>query len=459
MRNNQPESGSSRVPGKRSRLLYLFAGSLICINSQWPATAGASETLAQAWQIAGQRDHSVLAAQYREQAAAAQVQAAQAYASPQVNLEAAYLRTQVEPAAKISLPGLPMLAHASLPFAQDAAGAANLNLSLPLYTAGKISHGVAAAEAGRQATQAQSRVTLADMRMAVAQAYVAVLRARQAKNVADSHVLAMQNHRRDVGELAQRGYAAKHDELAVEVALAQALQWQLQADHAVQLSLAAYNRWLGRSAEAPADLAEPEVSPLQTQHDLAALIQQAWQARPELQGLQQQTNSLREQAASIQAADKPQLGVSAGYAKLENRYLAQDKAWYAALVMKWNLFDGGLTRQQATQMQAQAAAVEQLAQDSREKISLQVREAWLAQDEAQARLRLSASAKQQAEQVLQLARERYRNGLAPNSEVLDAESRRLQALSNHDQGRYDLMLARLRLRYASGQLALADLQP
>lgn len=438
----------------------LIALGLICINSLTQPVL-AAETLTQAWQIASQRDHGILAAEFRQQAAQAQLQAAQAHHLPQLQLEAAYLRLQSEPAAKISLPALPMLAHASLPFAQDASAAANLQLNLPLYTGGKISHAVNAAQAGVVATQAGIALSQADLRIAVAQAYVAVLRARQARAVAASHVTAMQSHAHDVKELAQRGYVAKHDELAVEVALAQALQWQLQAENGWQLSQAAYNRWLGREATMATDLLEPESAApaIVLSQNLPSLIELAQQQRPELTSLQAQQQSLREQARSIQAGDKPQVGLSAGYGKLENRYLTQDKGWYAGVVMKWSLFDGGLVRQQAAQVQAQAQVTEQIQAESREKIALQVRQAWLARDEAQARLQLSATAQQQAEQALQLARERYRNGLASNSEVLDAESRRLQAQSNHDQGRYDLMLAQLQLAYASGQLAVSTKTP
>ena len=120
--------------------------------------------------------------------------------------------------------------------------------------------------------------------------------------------------------------------------------------------------------------------------------------------------------------------------------------------MKWELFDGGLIRHQASQLSANAEALREIQEDTRERIALQVRVSWLSQQETNARMALVGKAVEQADETLLLARERYRSGLAPNSEVLDAETRRLQAYSNRDNAIYDRELARLQLQYASGQL-------
>ena len=45
-----------------------------------------------------------------------------------------------------------------------------------------------------------------------------------------------------------------------------------------------------------------------------------------------------------------------------------------------------------------------------------------------------------------------RNGISTNTEVLDAETLRTAALSNHNNARYDAALARLRLARAVGVL-------
>lgn len=420
--------------------------------------AVAAETLAQAWDVALARDHVFAAAHNRELAGGYQVAAAQANYLPKITLESGYLRTETEPAAKINLPALAFLKGASLPFAQDSAYFGGVSIAAPLYTGGKISSGIAAAQAQAEALQAKTEQTRSDLKLAIAQSYLAVLRATHATSVAASHIAAVSKHVSDVQALFDQGYVARHDLLASQVALASAQQLGLQADNALALAKAGYNRWLGRAYDSRVEIVDivdvvgTGTPTQQPAAGLAYLLNTATVQRKELQELDRQGLAYQQQAASVAAGHLPQLGISAGWSKLENRYLAEDKGWWVGIVMKWELFDGGLIRHQASQLTATAEAIHEMALDTREKIALQVRQAWLTQQEANARMQLVRKATEQAEETLALARERYRSGLAPNSDVLDAETRRLQAFSNRDNAIYDREWARLQLQYASGQL-------
>ena len=440
----------------------VFSLSFICFNML--TMAHAAETLEQAWGIATQRNHYLAASQQKELAASHQVAAAQANYLPKVALESGYLRTETEPAAKITIPALPFLRGASLPFAQDSAYYGGVTISAPIFTGGKISSGVSAAQAQSEAVQARTEQTRSDLKLSVAQSYMAVLRAEHAVTVSASHVTAINKHVSDVQALFDQGYVARHDLLATQVALANAEQLGLQANNALALARAAYNRWLGRSQDGVVDIADlvdagalaptQAIAPIQTaaSGDLASLLISANAQRKELQELGQQSEAYKKQAASVAAGHLPQIGVSAGWSKLENRYLAEDKGWWVGVLMKWELFDGGLIRHQASQLSANAEALREIQEDTRERIALQVRVSWLSQQETNARMALVGKAVEQADETLLLARERYRSGLAPNSDVLDAETRRLQAYSNRDNAIYDRELARLQLQYASGQL-------
>src|SRR5450830_35157 len=352
-----------------------------------------AETLQQAWTTALSRNHTLAASQYKEQSAQHQVAAAEANYFPKVTLETGYLRTEYEPAAKLSIPSLPFLQGAALPFAQDSAYYGGVTISAPVFTSGKISSGVAAAKAMADASLAHTNLTRSELKLAIAQSYIAVLRAEHAVVVATSYTSAVSRHASDVQALFAHGYVAKHD-----------------------------------------------------------LLQSANAQRPELQELSKQSEAYQQQASSVRAGHLPQIGVSGGYSKLENKYLAEDKGWWVGVVMKWNLFDAGLVRHQASELAANAQAVAEVAQDTRERIALQVRQSWLSHQEANARMQLVDKAVEQADESLALARERYRSGLGPNSEVLDAEASRLQACSNRDNAVYDRELSRLQLQYAAGSL-------
>ncbi len=81
-----------------------------------------------------------------------------------------------------------------------------------------------------------------------------------------------------------------------------------------------------------------------------------------------------------------------------------------------------------------------------------MRKQWLAVDETRQRIKVTEEAVRQAGENLRVNRERYENGLAINSEVLDAETLRVRSESNHANAIYDAVLATLRLRRATGEL-------
>jgi len=438
----------------KSSQLTSFARSLIYINLVvLSAQSWSAESLQQAWDIALQRDHTLTASQYKQQAAQHQVSAAQANYFPKVALETGYLRTEYEPAAKLNIPALPFLKGVALPFAQDSAYYGGVTVSAPIFTSGKISSGVAAAKAMAEATEAHTNLTRSELKLAIAQSYIAVLRAEHAVTVTTSYINAVKRHETDVQELFDHGYAAKHDLLATQVALANAQQMGLQANNALDLARAAYNRWMGRPYEQVVQIQDIVIpAGIENTSNLGSLLTSANEQRQELQELSKQSEAYKSQAASVRAGHLPQIGISGGYSKLENKYLAEDKGWWVGVVMKWDLFDGGLIRQQASAFAANAQAVSEMEQDTRERIALQVRQSWLSHQEANARMQLVNKAVEQADESLALARERYRSGLAPNSEVLDAETSRLQAYSNRDNAIYDRELSRIQLQHAAGSL-------
>ena len=103
------------------------------------------------------------------------------------------------------------------------------------------------------------------------------------------------------------------------------------------------------------------------------------------------------------------------------------------------------------QLLGHRAAEDQRA-DGEALIALQVRQAWLGVEEARERVQVTGDAVEQAEENLRIARERYGAGLGTQTQLLEAETLRVQALTNRDNAVLDASLARLRLARAVGSL-------
>src|SRR5262249_61021996 len=111
---------------------------------------------------------------------------------------------------------------------------------------------------------------------------------------------------------------------------------------------------------------------------------------------------------------------------------------------------GGKPGRPAMALAARAAAAPTRRDDLAAGIKLQVRAAWLTCQGNQRRIPLTRAAIVQAEENLRVARSRYIQQRGTNTEVLDAESARVQSYDNYYNALYDAILADFELRRAVG---------
>jgi outer membrane protein TolC len=412
------------------------------------ATAGA-ENLQQAWSDAVASHNQLAAAAARREAAGLNLEGAQAERWPRLDVTSSF--TQLDEAPRFDFGG----GLTSQPlFDNDNFLQAGVQLSLPLYAGGAINAGVGAAEYAAEASAEQYEALLQDIKLGTGEHFVHVLRAESGLEVAESNVMTLKAHTELARQQYDFGSVPKNDFLAASVALAHAEQRKLQAENALDYARAAYNRFLNRPLEAPVAL-DPELDIdhlVPTGETLESLILTATEQRDELAMLKAEANSLRENSSAIRAKSRPQFALTGGYMYMENAFLDADEFWMAGVSFQWNLFNAGRHRDRATALERQALAVNHTRSDLVTTIALQVRRAWNDRQEAEARTRVAEAAVDQAIENLRVVQNRYEAGSSANIEVLDAETLRQQALSNRDNARYELALAKLRLARAVGAL-------
>lgn len=405
------------------------------------------ETLEDAWRIALSVDRGLEASQWNLSAASRSLAAARAERFPSLNLGANYLVLSEEPG--FALPSLPPLPSRLPFFEQDSLGA-HAVVTQPLYTFGRISSGIRAAEAGVAANQADVSRNAMDVKMSVAEAYVGVLRVRRLVEVVDNKVASLASHTRDVQAMFDKGVVAKTDLLAAQVALADARQQALQVRNGLEVARAAYNRGLGRPLTDPVRLAELRES--NELPDVDYLTQEAVRGRPEIAALSAQAVALREQAASLQAKKAPQVALAGGYLYQQDKYIEPNGIAGIGLGIEWNVFDSGRVSNQGAALCERAEALIRTRMNLESLIALEVRQKWLDLQTALQRIDVARQATAQADENLRVVRDRYQQQTGTNTEVLDAETLFVQAHSNFYNSTYEAALARLRLSRAVGDL-------
>jgi outer membrane protein TolC len=412
--------------------------------------AGNGETLDEAWALALQQDHSLAAARNQAEAAGFEAQAARAQRWPTLAVGGAYTQLDDSPAFDFSFTGLPLTPPEL--FEDDNFLMGSATLTVPLFTGGRISSSIAAAEARERGVGAQVTAATSDLRLAVADAYVAVLRARKAHAVARSNVQTLEALARDTASMFERELVPKNELLAVQVALADARQNELRAAIAADVAAAAYNRRLGAPLDRPVELSETVPVPVELSQDLPALVEQAKSRRAELAAFDAQAETYGQLARTERSRVLPQVALSGGYQYLENQFLDDETVGMAGIGVQWALFDGGQSRKRAAALDRNRRATEQQRADASSQIELQVRQAYLGIQESRQRAAVTAQAAEQADENLRIARERYTSGLGTQTQLLEAETLRVQALTNRDDATLDAGLAQLRLARAVGAL-------
>ena len=122
------------------------------------------------------------------------------------------------------------------------------------------------------------------------------------------------------------------------------------------------------------------------------------------------------------------------------------------LTAEWTAFDFGRLRNQSNALRQKGEAVLRTRRDTESMIALEVRQRWLDLQTARQRIQVAWQATAQADENLRVARGRYQQQAGTNTEVLDAETLRVQAFTNFYNCTYQAVLAGLSLRRAVGNL-------
>jgi outer membrane protein TolC len=268
--------------------------------------------------------------------------------------------------------------------------------------------------------------------------------------VAQSKVSSLTAHRRDVASLFEKGLVSKNDLLAAEVARADARQKALDTANKLDVAQAAYNRALGRVLTERVQIADLWDDGARA--DANELTAQALQQRPELAALAAQARALRQDAESERGKTGPQVQVQGGYIYQQDRYVEPNGVAGVMVGVQWNALDMGRARGRANALGDKAEAVIRLRRDAESMIALEVRQRWLELETARQRVVVARQATAQADENLRVARDRYQHQLGTSTEVLDAETLRIQAYTNFYDSTYQAVLAGLRLRRAVGTL-------
>jgi len=383
-----------------------------------------------------------------------------------VRLSAGYTRLSVVPPFEVHLPlpaalGVPSSFVVSPNFYN--ATSLRLGIQQPLFTGFRLQATEQMTRLNADAAEQDLARDQTETAYAIRSAYWSLVKARESRRVIDENVEQVGAHLADVRNFFDQGILTRSEVLKVEVQLSGVRLAALDARNAEETAAV----WLNNLISAPLD---QEIEPATTVETLVSaagpapeeaqgldgLLEKAGATRPELLSLDLRVKAREAGVRVAQSGWYPQVALAGNlYSINPNPRLlpSQDKfygTWDVGITLSFDLWNWKTTAYQTGQARAQLAqAVDALGQ-MRDAVAVEVRQSWLTFRESKERIGLAKIGLEQAAENLRETRDRFKEGVALNTDVLDAETALLQARLSYTQAVVDSELARARLIKAAG---------
>lgn len=389
-----------------------------------------------------------------EQAAAAGSRGARAQRLPSLGLSASYSRNSEVPEFVSSVPGQgTQVIFPNLPNQAYL----RANVSVPVYTGGRIGASVAGAAQLEEASCLDTLAGQADLVLETTGAYWSLVAQRLAEQVLREAIAGYEAHLVDATNRFENGLVARNEVLAVQVERDRAELARLRAANATALASANLARLLGLPSGVRVETATELVAPESGTEPAGALVRRALEARPELAALAARATAADAAVKTARSGSLPQLGVTGNYDYANPNYRifplegTWRDAWSVAATVSLLAFDGGRTAAATAEKRAQAEAMRQHLVDTQRRVRLEVTSHVLEIETAQAAAAVAARNLEAARENVRVSKDRYRAGVSLSSELLDAETQLLRAGLDQTEAMTQLLVAKASLDRAVGR--------
>ncbi len=327
---------------------------------------------------------------------------------------------------------------------------ARLKISQPLFTGFRLRRQKEARKEQVNVTKQNIEQNKRDLIFRVYKTYGQVLQAQNLVDIAETSRTQIQAHLQDVQNLFQQGMARKDQVLRVKVKLSEAELTILKAQNGLKLSRAALEKTMGESLDQGLHFTEWQLAI--DVDSLAVAIDRALKSRSEIQTLGRMHAATRIQTQIAKGGRWPSVSAFGilGYGKpgldfIENEWMDY---WIVGIDSQWNVWDWGKTDAQVEYAQLESRRLEYQLQAVRDAIQLDVKQTWFNWQETAERIQLTLEIEEQARLSFEIVNNSFKQGMATQSEVLDAQSELTRARTLVVQARIEHSVAAANLARA-----------
>ncbi len=325
-----------------------------------------------------------------------------------------------------------------------------LELTLPVYTGGKLGSRISQAGLMRDAASLEAERTLQQTAFDTITAYVNLAKAREYAALMETARETTAKHVELAEQYAKEGFILDAEVLKAKVYLAKMDELVDQARNGARLAEAALNFQMGIDQTTHHELA-PLPPPPATGGTLDSWIAAGLERRPDLLAARKKLDAGRLEEKVARSGYLPEVAIKGRYDLYDDTILGSHGDSGAIMaVARINLFRGGSDAAAIESARHQTASWESDIERFEEGIRLEIQQAYHDLETARSRHATARSALDAATEELRIREKRFREGLEKMIDLLDAETALREAKVRELVARYDVTLSTWRLELASG---------
>lgn len=344
----------------------------------------------------------------------------------------------------IEIPAMP-----PIPAQQFEAGSyrqlsATTSLEQPLFTGGALLSQYRLAGLGLNESETRREAVRQDLILKTHEAYFGVLVSEKLLDVADQAVAQLESHEEVARQFYETGMIPKNDVLKVVVQLADTRRKRIQASHQLEMARSQFNTLLRRDMDAPVLLSE-SLDERPYERTLEECLQIAQERHPDLLLSDLQIRKADQSVRLARSGLLPHLALVGALTHEQGGFAEADKVLSATLHAEWTVWEWGSTYYRMKSAQSLLAVARAQDAQLRDKVLLEVRQAFLAVREWKEAIHVARASIEQAKENFRITEEQFKASVTTSTEVLDAQTLLAQAQVNYYSAlsEYNVSLARL----------------
>jgi outer membrane protein TolC len=368
---------------------------------------------------------------------------------PELKVSGSYMYLPIKPNINIKLPGVS--ADGGPVVHQVAYGSANL--SVPIYSGGRIKYGIESAKYLVEASKLSTENDKVAIAYNVAQAYNNLFKANQSIKVLEENLTASQKRDETFLKMENNGIIARNDRLKANLQTSNIELQLLEAKNNYNIANINMDLLLGLPETTEIDVDQNYIDEGNDVKTLDYYLNTARENRKDLQALDKQRQAAALGTKAAKAENLPSIAFTGGYIAADiPKFLTVYNAVNVGVGISYNLSNlwkenSSLKQSKAREMQL--SATNELLNDN---IKLDVNREYQNTDYSKKRIAVFEKSAEQANENYRITKNKYDNGLATMTELLDADAAQISANVGVINAKADAALAYRKLLQTTGTL-------